>query len=181
ARLPLGRVQGDGMEAGRRVEAPYFDRRLWHWAGRTHWLARTGDVSRRADQARATAAAGGGGTCPRCDLWGGRRGAQGGTGGRGIDMGITAYVTDSDGHTLVYPRLISQAEARLKRYQRHLSRRSVYHKNRKKPRNNHTARRRARQNKYPAVPAFQSHAPTPNSPSNRSPQRQSANWVKAKQ
>jgi putative transposase len=99
----------------------------------------------------------------------------------GIDVGIAAYVTDSDGHTVVNLRFISQAEARLKRYQRRLSRRSVYHKNGKKPRNNHAARRRARQNKYPAAPAIQSPAPRPDSPSNRSPQRQSANWVKAKQ
>jgi putative transposase len=102
----------------------------------------------------------------------------------GIDVGIAAYVTDSDGHTVVNPRFISQAEARIKRYQRRLSRRSLLHKNGKKPRNNHAARRRARQNKYPkdpAAPAIQAPSPTPNSPSNRSPQRQSANWGKAKQ
>src|SRR6516225_7960075 len=35
----------------------------------------------------------------------------------GIDVGIAAYVTDSDGHAVVNPRFIRQAEARLKRSQ----------------------------------------------------------------
>jgi len=61
----------------------------------------------------------------------------------GIDVGIAAYLTDSDGTSVANPRFIRQAEARLKRYQRRLSRRSVSHKNGKKPRNNHAARQRA--------------------------------------
>ena len=64
----------------------------------------------------------------------------------GIDVGIAAYVTDSDGATVANPRFIRLAEARLKRYQRRLSRRSVYHKQGKKPKNNHAARQRARHN-----------------------------------
>src|SRR5499427_8915875 len=71
----------------------------------------------------------------------------------GIDVGIAAYVTDSDGHSVANPRFIRQAEARLKRSQRRLSRRSVSHKQGKKPRNTHAARQRARHNKYPKNPA----------------------------
>ena len=102
----------------------------------------------------------------------------------GIDVGITAYLTDSDGAAVANPRFIRQAEARLKRYQRRLSRRSVSYKQGKKPRNNHAARQRARQNKYPKDPAahaIQSPSCLPHAASNRSPQRQSANWGKAKQ
>jgi putative transposase len=99
----------------------------------------------------------------------------------GIDVGIAAYLTDSDGHAVANPRFIRLAEARLKRYQRRLSRRSVYYKQGKKPSNNHAARQRARQNKYPAAPAIPSPSPIPHAPSNPSPPRQSANWGKAKQ
>jgi putative transposase len=94
----------------------------------------------------------------------------------GIDVGIAAYVTDSDGQAVANPRFIRLAEARLKRYQRRLSRRSVYHKKGKKPRNNHAARQRARHNLYPTSTA-PSQPPQPIT----SPRRQSANWGKAKQ
>jgi putative transposase len=98
----------------------------------------------------------------------------------GIDVGIAAYVTDSEGQVVANPRFIRLAEARLKRYQRRLSRRSVSHKQGKKPRNNHAARQRARNNKLP--PAHQAHQaqPTPPTTSPSAP-RQSANWGKAKQ
>jgi putative transposase len=99
----------------------------------------------------------------------------------GIDVGVATYLTDSDGQGVANPRFIRQAEARLKRYQRRLSRRSVYHKKGKQPKTNHAARRRAQQNKYPAAPAIQSRSSTPKSPSNYSPPRQSADWRKAKQ
>jgi putative transposase len=102
----------------------------------------------------------------------------------GIDVGIAAYVTDSDGHAVVNPRFIRQAEARLKRSQRRLSRRSVCHKQGKKPRNNHAARQRARQNQYPkdrAASALPSPSPVAHAPAIPSFQRQSANWGKAKQ
>ncbi len=99
-------------------------------------------------------------------------------------MGIATYVTDSDGHAVANPRFIRWAEMRLKRYQRRLSRRSVYHKKGKKPRTNHATRQRARHNQYPkdpAAPAIPSPSPIPHAPSNPSPPRQSANWGKAKQ
>jgi transposase len=57
----------------------------------------------------------------------------------GIDVGIRAYVTDSEGQTVANPRFIQRAEARTKRCQRRLSRRSVTHKNGKHPRANHAA------------------------------------------
>src|SRR5262245_12554648 len=57
----------------------------------------------------------------------------------GIDVGIAAYVTDSEGATVANPRFIRLAEARLKRYQRRLSRRSVSHQQGKKPKTNHAA------------------------------------------
>jgi putative transposase len=99
----------------------------------------------------------------------------------GIDVGIASYVTDSDGHVVANPRFIRQAEARLKRYQRRLSRRSLHHKQGKKPKSNHVARQRARHNKLPPVhppppaPLAHSAPPAPSRP------RQSANWGKAKQ
>jgi putative transposase len=96
-------------------------------------------------------------------------------------VGIAAYLTDSDGNAVANPIFIRQAEARLKRSQRRLSRRSVSHKHGKKSRSNHAARRRARHNKYAAAPAIQSPSPIPHAPSNHSPQRQSAHWGKAKQ
>jgi putative transposase len=95
----------------------------------------------------------------------------------GIDVGIAAYLTDSDGAVVANPRFIRLAEARLKRSQRRLSRRSVLHKKGKKPRNNHAARQRTRHNQYPAA------TPSPPPPPVTSPasKRQSANWGKAKQ
>jgi putative transposase len=102
----------------------------------------------------------------------------------GIDVGIAAYLTDSEGQAVANPRFIRLAEARLKRSQRRLSRRSIYHKQGKKPRNNHAARQRARQNQYPKDPAahaISSPSSTAPAPSTPSPQRQSANWRKAKQ
>jgi putative transposase len=106
----------------------------------------------------------------------------------GIDVGVAAYLTDSDGAVVANPRFIRLAEARLQRYHRRLSRHSVSHKKGKKPSSNHAARQRARHNKYPkgpAVPAIPSPAALPTQP----PQlyafpptkRQSANWGKAKQ
>jgi putative transposase len=99
----------------------------------------------------------------------------------GIDVGIASYLTDSDGHAVANPRFIRLAEARLKRYQQRLSRRSLHHKNGKTPRTNHAARQRARQrarhNRYPAsiAPRPPLTSPLP------SAKRQSANWGKAKQ
>ncbi len=105
----------------------------------------------------------------------------------GIDVGIAAYVTDSEGHAVANPRFIRLAEARLKRYQRRLSRRSVYHKKGKKPKNNHAARQRARHNQYPPASPTTAHrlshrlAHTPCAILLPSTTRQSANWGKAKQ
>jgi putative transposase len=101
----------------------------------------------------------------------------------GIDVGIAAYLTDSAGNSVANPKFIRLAEARLKRYQRRLSHKSVLHKKGKKPRNNHAARQRTRHNKYPATSPNQPIATTPSqappTPS-ASPRRQSANWGKAK-
>ena len=69
----------------------------------------------------------------------------------GIDVGIAAYLTDSNGNAVANPRFIHDAEARLKRTQRRLSRRSLKHKEGRKPKDNHAARKRARENKYPVV------------------------------
>jgi putative transposase len=106
----------------------------------------------------------------------------------GIDVGIAAYMTDSNGATVANPRFIRLAEARLKRYQRRLSRRSLLHKKGKKPKTNHAARQRARHNQYPATSLATPPATSPVSPPATtppqtppaSPQRQSANWGKAK-
>jgi transposase len=90
----------------------------------------------------------------------------------GIDVGVAAYVTDSNGHAVANPRFIRLAETRLKRSQRRLSQRSVYHKQGRKPTTNHAARQRARHNQYPAVTPPATTPPTT---------RQSANWGEAKQ
>jgi putative transposase len=95
----------------------------------------------------------------------------------GIDVGIAAYLTDSDGYAVANPRFIRQSEARLKRYQRRLSRRSVCHKHGKKPRTNHATRQRARHNKYPTSTTSRPLQPLPP----LATKRQSANWGKAKQ
>jgi len=99
----------------------------------------------------------------------------------GIDVGIAAYLTDSDGQAVANPRFIQLAEARLKRHQRRLSRRSLLHKKGKKSRYNHAARRRARQNKYPAATPPQPPQPLTSSATTSATKRQSANWGKAKQ
>ena len=98
----------------------------------------------------------------------------------GIDVGIAAYLTDSDGMAVANPRFIHQAEARLKRYQRRLSRRSLSHKNGKQPKTNHAARQRTRHNKYPAASGAPPPTPAPPATSPAAPW-QSANWGKAKQ
>jgi IS605 OrfB family transposase len=87
---------------------------------------------------------------------------------------------DSDGATVANPRFIRQAEARLKGYQRRLSRRSVSHKQGKKPKTNHAARQRARHNKYPPSQLNLPDQPTAPATSPAAP-RQSANWGQAKQ
>jgi putative transposase len=52
----------------------------------------------------------------------------------GIDVGLRAYYTDSEGNTVANPRFFRKAEKRLKRLQRHLSRTRKQSKNRKKAR-----------------------------------------------
>ena len=82
----------------------------------------------------------------------------------GIDGGSAAYVTDSNGPAVANPRVIRLAETRRQRSPRRLSRRSVLHKQGKKPRNTHAARQRARQHPYPpAAPAIRS-SPPPRQP-----------------
>jgi putative transposase len=50
----------------------------------------------------------------------------------GIDVGLKAFYTDSDGHTVANPRYLRKAEKRLKRLQRRVSRKVKRSKNRKK-------------------------------------------------
>jgi len=57
----------------------------------------------------------------------------------GIDVGLKAYYTDSDGNTVDNPRHYRKAEQRLKRLQRQLSRKQKKSQNRKKARK-HLAR-----------------------------------------
>jgi putative transposase len=52
----------------------------------------------------------------------------------GIDVGLKAYYTDSDGHTVENPRHYRKAEKKLKRLNRQLSRKKKGSKNRKKAR-----------------------------------------------
>ncbi len=50
----------------------------------------------------------------------------------GIDVGLKAFYTDSDGHTVTNPRYLRKAEKRLKRLHRHVSRKVKRSKSRKK-------------------------------------------------
>jgi putative transposase len=50
----------------------------------------------------------------------------------GIDVGLKAFSTDSDDHTVANPRYLRKAEQRLKRLQRRISRKKKGGKNRKK-------------------------------------------------
>jgi putative transposase len=50
----------------------------------------------------------------------------------GIDVGVKAFYTDSEGHTVANPRYLCKAEKRLKRLQRRVSRKVKRSQNRKK-------------------------------------------------
>ena len=52
----------------------------------------------------------------------------------GIDMGLKAFLTDSEGNTVAHPRHLRKAEKRLKRLHRRLSRKQKKSANRKKAR-----------------------------------------------
>ena len=52
----------------------------------------------------------------------------------GIDMGLKAFLTDSDGNTVANPRHVRKAEKRLKRLHRRLSRKQKHSQNRQKAR-----------------------------------------------
>ncbi len=52
----------------------------------------------------------------------------------GVDVGLQAYYTDSEGNTVANPRHYRKAEQKLKRLQRHVSRKHKGSKNRKKAR-----------------------------------------------
>ncbi len=53
----------------------------------------------------------------------------------GIDLGLTAFLTDSEGHTVANPRHLRKAEHRLQLLHRRLSRKQKQSQNRKKARN----------------------------------------------
>jgi putative transposase len=52
---------------------------------------------------------------------------------RGIDVGLNTYYTDSEGDKVENPRFFRTAEQKVKRLQRQVSRKSVRHKQNKKP------------------------------------------------
>jgi putative transposase len=52
----------------------------------------------------------------------------------GIDLGLNAFLTDSEGHTVACPRHLRKAEKRIKRLHRRLSRKQKLSQNRKKAR-----------------------------------------------
>lgn len=111
------------------------------------------------------------------------------TGSRvGIDVGVRAYYTDSDGGAVDNPHFLRRAEQRLQLLSRRLSRKSRQHQRGRKPKHNHAARRRARRNKYPPTPRSLPAAPAPTPLPPHAPaaapawpsRRQSANWHKAR-
>jgi putative transposase len=79
----------------------------------------------------------------------------------GIDVGLNAFYTDSEGNTVENPRYYRQAEQKLKRLQREVSRKSNRHKDTKK------AKPSQRGNKYPrqtpVLPAAKQDAKRPQS------------------
>lgn len=97
-----------------------------------------------------------------------------------MDVGLSAYTTDSTGQAVENPKYLHRADTHLKRHPRIMSRRSVHHKTGKKPHANHAARRRARQNQYPATTKPTPMLPLP-TPTPAAPLPQSANWQKARQ
>jgi REP element-mobilizing transposase RayT len=62
---------------------------------------------------------------------------------RGIDVGLNAYYTDSEGEKVENPRFFRTAERKVARLQRQVSRKSVRHKEHKKPKSSR------KHNKYP--------------------------------
>src|SRR5215469_4648889 len=62
---------------------------------------------------------------------------------RGIDVGLNAYSTDSEGQKVENPRFFRRAERQVARMQRQVSRKSVRHKQTKKPKVS------SKHNKYP--------------------------------
>jgi IS605 OrfB family transposase len=74
---------------------------------------------------------------------------------RGIDVGLFAYVTDSEGTQVENPRYFRKAERRVKWLQRQVSRKSVHHKQSKQHQQKQRQQRpprpvTAQQNRYPA-------------------------------
>ncbi len=68
---------------------------------------------------------------------------------RGIDVGLNAYYTDSEGNKVENPRYFRKAEETVARLQRQLSRKSNRTKDQKTPRTNHQRRKRQKRSKYP--------------------------------
>src|SRR5215469_11106659 len=62
---------------------------------------------------------------------------------RGIDVGLNAYYTDSEGQKVENPRFFRKAERKVAQLQRQVSRKSVRHKQSKKPKVSR------KQNQYP--------------------------------
>ncbi len=89
----------------------------------------------------------------------------------GIDVGLNAFYTDSDGNTVANPRHYRTGEQKLKRLQREVSRKSTRHKDVKKP----TVVQKG--NKYPR----QTPVPVPPPPPEQGTKRpQSHNYQKAR-
>ena len=106
---------------------------------------------------------------------------------RGIDVGLSAFYTDSEGATVENPRYLRRSEAQVQRCQRAVSRKSNYAKDHTKPKNNHQARKRRQRSKHPrhASAALQrmapSSPPTPSPTPSPTKRQQSTNYQKARQ
>jgi len=99
---------------------------------------------------------------------------------RGIDVGLSAFYTDSEGATVENPRYLRRSEARVRRRQRAVSRKSNYTKDHAKPKNNHRARKRRERSKHPRQSSAALLPVAPPAPSLvRRPQ--STNYQKARQ
>lgn len=79
----------------------------------------------------------------------------------GIDVGLNAFYTDSEGDTTANPRYYRQSEGKLKRLQREVSRKSNRHKDTKKPHSPQRGNKYPRQT--PATPLAKQEAKRPQS------------------
>ena len=182
--LPLGGVQADRMAARRCREAPHLHRWRWHRAGTAHWLTGASHLPREQIK-RVRLLRRADGYYAQFVLQVERRISHAPTGSAvGIDVGIAAYVTDSDGQrwptraSSAWPRRASSAVSAacpVAASTTSVGRSPGTTTRRVSGRATTSTRQRVQR------PQRDSFTAAPPAPSAASSTRQSANWGKAKQ